>query len=125
MSGCPSCIGTACPDPVSEVTVNTYSVSGAAALTVAVTTNGSVNTIVVTAASAGYWLLDCTIFDTSTPADTAQTLQPPPTPGVNQFRKITNSAGVCTFTIDKESLTGLTWYLGVINLGQFGTLATV
>ena len=55
--------------------------------------------VTIQVAAPGYWLLYCWFIDGNSITE-SETLTPPATPGVSHLFKVTDSAGLCSFTIE-------------------------
>ena len=99
MSTCSSCGATSCPDPVQTINQTAVTVAANTSISIAITGSAPNKTVTITAATAGYWLIRVWLILNGAGTDAQETLQPPSTPGISQFFKVTNSAGVLTFTV--------------------------
>ena len=117
---CPTCGSVACPEPVATVNVeeNTVDAESTVAIVVSNTNPSSAfkRLITMTVADAGYWLIRVTMFSTATPSN-AEFLNPPAKPGISQFFKVTDAAGISTFEVDTEGVTIDQFWIGATLVG--------
>lgn len=86
-----------CPD-ASTVTVVTLDGDAIPGYTVEIEESGTDRTVNIQTDIDGYWLFRIWLTDGADVTD-QETLHPPDEPGAASFFKVTNSAGLCTFTI--------------------------
>jgi len=96
---------TQCPSPVTPtVTANTqYWTDGEVTITVTETDDELVQDVAIQVVDPGYWLVYIWFIDDDTITE-ENSLTPPTTPGISNFYKVSDSAGLIEFEISNEAV---------------------
>lgn len=115
------CLNDPCPSSA-EVTVVSLDGDLLPEYTVEIEEDGTDRIVNIQTTIDGYWLFRIWLTDGVDVTD-QETLTPPEEPGASSFFKVTNSAGLCTFTI--RNATPSTHYIHAALVGAVSVSAAV